>query len=95
MEYWEGTEDQQENQRLDKEHLKLRRANWRAALKDGAAQYVLFDILRECGIYEVGFSGNAENLIFREGKRTVGAFIKETMENIDPTSYNRIMEKHK
>ena len=77
-----------------KEHSALM-GNYREAWKIKATRTMVWDILGQCGIYNSAFTGNSQTF-YLEGKKDVGLFILERLQEMDSKSYARlILEQQK
>jgi hypothetical protein len=58
---------------------------------DGGA-YLLWRILKECGLYQMSFDRQPGELAFHEGKRYVGLWLLRELTGADEKLYSRIRE---
>lgn len=77
------------DQKDKKEHAALIH-NYREAWRIKAARTVVYDILSSCGIYNSAFTGNSQTY-YLEGKKDVGLFILERIQDMDPTAYPKLL----
>lgn len=64
--------------------------NVRELLKTSFGKAVLWAILEEAGLYTPTFTGNSQTY-YLEGKRDMGLFVLEMIQDADPTAYARLL----
>jgi len=64
--------------------------NVRALLKSRAGKDVIWNILTFCDLYGDLFTGNSQTF-YLEGKRSVGLYVLQLLEDADPTAYARLL----
>lgn len=82
--------DTNKQKEQDKKEVALLIHNYREAWKTKAARTIIWDILSYCGVYNSSFTGNSQTFHL-EGKRDVGLFILERIQEMDKTAYARLI----
>lgn len=68
-------------------------AEFRIVLSTYQGRKFAWDLMEQCGVYQLSFTGKAEETAFREGRRSVGLWFLDKVFTADPNCYNIVRQE--